>query len=613
MGKIVETSRGFETAAIPLDGRTFKEEDLLKAFRAGAAYLKRQGSETLRIHSYWEDATARYTPMNPDAIFISPYFARKNMEYFILQNGDLNDESFSKEIMTVLAHERVHREQLFSDPTLGAQARRMAQSLRWLEAEVGDEALTLRELNPEQVKERLSGLFSTLQGHDPELTSSLRAELGKGRLALDFLSQRSQSSHVRPSELLDLLLTRSLLTWTEKPSHQALLGIQSRWILRNWKIRYEFFVGQGTTRSLEDEAYRVENIVRIQGRGRPATYVVFSQSYEGGLISHSTDYKTLAPEGLETMRQDRLLQGVLNFADHRYVVGSLRGLGAVGNSLFFLDGSHFVNSVQDPGQSASDVALSGTTFLSSSTAGISGNVALFTGNLALKSAALRIAGPAGAGAAFLASTHRLIDDAERAEVGGAEISFSALDVAANAVMLGATIALVVGSGGTLLPVLLIAGGIATSVSSQTAHAELTENRVADSLAEALLQFADSPGSPQADRIGELLQDPHHELDDDALMDFFTEHVDTTPTLQSSALWKHPLLKPLRERILEELGGEDFFAYQGDEEGAYRMFIALHDSPETAQRVSSELDASDREELEALLRRYRLDPKEIHRH
>ncbi len=133
--------------------------------------------------------------------------------------------------------------------------------------------------------------------------------------------------------------------------------------------------------------------------------------------------------------------------------------------------------------------------------------------------------------------------------------------------------------------MLVAGGVVLTAHLLQKNAQ--ETRVAENLTKA---FEDG----DVDRLSQLAADPEGAMDDDAIMEFFKDHV-VEKGLLYEKMWNDPRLSPFRNKIIKELGD----GYTSDDEAAFRYFVAKHESTETAEKVWVEMDSSDKEEFSSV--------------
>lgn len=211
----------------------------------------------------------------------------------------------------------------------------------------------------------------------------------------------------------------------------------------------------------------------------------------------------------------------------------------------------------------------------------------------------------GSGALFLYGTKSAYDDVVR----DYEVTEFGEKAASTGEMFGGGGALVgsflllIGSDGLAAPVLLL-GGTGTYFASSTAHAEFEENRVASQVYQAILES-------DGETLRKLCEDERGEFDDDAVVDLFYDYFlnnDSADFLHPT-LWSSPFMQPLRAKALKELGGEGWFSYMGDEEAAFRLFIAIHEpeseneQDDVAIEVASQMDSSDWDEFDEFVKTY----------
>ncbi|OGQ23200.1 MAG: hypothetical protein A3I05_02495 [Deltaproteobacteria bacterium RIFCSPLOWO2_02_FULL_44_10] len=301
--------------------------------------------------------------------------------------------------------------------------------------------------------------------------------------------------------------------------------------------------------------------------------------------------KTARPSSLDLDVERLHRTPSYTFMNNRTFLASSHALGLTASSFAVFDVISAANSIDDPVEDRLDVTLN----MTAATAAIGSSTLYVTGfllpGIPQGAEVLGVARVATSGSAVLGSATQFAygikhtyDDMRDFEItSGVEKASSVSEMLAGGAGLAGGILLFIGTGGTAAVVLVI-GGIVVGFTAQGTHAEAEENRVAENLFKAMEQ-------QDRQRLQYFAEDERHELDDDAIVDLFEEHILPTSLFQSE-LWRSEAMGPIRIKILQELGGKGWMSYMGDSEAAYRLFVALHHSEKVAQLVASEMERSD---------------------
>lgn len=515
-------------------------------------------------------------------------------------------QAASREVSSIVFHEYVHYDQQYGHPEIAKRAAAIKKSLLAASQEA---SLDIIGFSAQEAVKRFEDFFIHLERYDSELAKVLR------NWPIPF--ERITANNTFTSKTaFRLLLSYAMVEWLKNPLQQLAAGPRIRAITESWKMERNMSMLQVGANTFPDEAEAQiwQEVARSSGlENYPNQREVFFMSIgEDAALPFETGSKHVEippalTEGFPS-RPPTWFVAAQNFLNNRAVMGTLRGFELLGNALFVLDWAElfFIDPLEGRGR---EVGLTGKATLSTG-ASYAGTRALFTAEAASRVSWLKHAGLLGTAVITADASMQLVTDLADPYSNKKEVVTSVAQVGTGGAALGGAVALATGAVSGGVGTVIVGGGMAAASGLEILHAEFQEDRIAEQLHERLKRYQTEGGSRDFELRSFIVEHGSRTLDDDVLMELFANYVEKDALLHEPRLWRDPSFQGIRRRFLDELSGEGCLSYAGDEEAAYRMFLALCDSREAVKKVKAEMDYSDWQAFEELLDRWQISLHEL---